>query len=114
MKLAEYNKKKHYGEASGTSAIVDDNLQMKLNEYGIYEEIVLSDQVDQIDPLVEFVSPNLNKKINESDIANSLYSDIDGINYDKRLGYFKSLYAGHVAEGTFRERASSGDRKSVV
>lgn len=108
MKVAEFNEKKIFSEASGSCAVVYDKIKMNLNEYGIYEEIVMLDENAKLDPVVAYVSPNLNKEINESDIARKLYENIQDIQYDARIGYFKSLYAGHVTEGEYRENASSG------
>lgn len=108
MKVAEFNEKKVFSEASGSCAVVDNNIKMKLNEFGLYEEVVLLSKDQKLNPIVENVSPNLNQRINESDIARRLYHDIDGIQYDERIGYFTSLYAGHVTEGEYREKASSG------
>lgn len=108
MKVAEFNEKKVFSEASGSCAVVDNNIKMKINEFGLYEEVVLLSEDQKLNPMVEHVSPNLNQRINESDIARRLYHDIDGIQYDERIGYFTSLYAGHVTEGEYREKASSG------
>src|SRR5690625_1251692 len=108
MKVAEYNVKKRFSEASGSAAVVDDNIKMQLNEYGNYEETVLLNESDELDPIVKYVSPNLNEEVNETDIAKKLYNNIDDINYDKRIGYYTSLYAGYVNEGDYRENASSG------
>lgn len=108
MRVAEFNAKKVFSEASGSCAVVNDNIEMILNEYGLYEEIVSLDEDNQLDPDVEYVSPNLNGKINESEIAKKLYENIEGIHYDNQIGYYTSLYAGHVLEGDFREKASSG------
>ena len=108
MKVAEFNAKKIFSEASGSCAVVDDNIKMELNEYGMYEEKVLLDEDYELSPLIEFVSPNLNEEINELDIAKNLYNNIEGIHHDKRIGYYTSLYAGHISEGDYREKASSG------
>ncbi len=108
MKVAEFKAKKIFSEASGSCAVVDDNIKMNLNEYGIYEEIVSLSEDYDLDPVVEYVSPNLNEEINESEIAKDLYENIQGIQYDERIGYFTSLYAGHVNEGEYRDNGSSG------
>ena len=52
MKVAEFKAKKIFSEASGSCAVVDDNIKMNLNEYGIYEEIVLLDEDDELDQLL--------------------------------------------------------------
>lgn len=108
MKVKEFNARKIYSEASGSCSVVDDRMTMKLNEYGIYEEIITADPESELSPLVEYVSPSLNREVDESDIAKKLYNDINGIHFDDRIGYYKSLYAGHVTEGDFRDEASSG------
>lgn len=108
MKVAEFNAKKIFSEASGSCAVVNKNIKINLNEYGIYEEIVSLAEDHELDPVVEYVSPNLNEQIDESEIAQKLYENIQGIQYDDRIGYFISLYAGHVKEGEYRENASSG------
>ncbi|WP_017470977.1 Coenzyme F420 hydrogenase/dehydrogenase, beta subunit C-terminal domain [Amphibacillus jilinensis] len=108
MKVAEFNVKKRFSEASGSCAVVDDNIKMELNKYGVYEETVLVNEDYELDSIVEYVSPNLNEEINESEIAEKLYDNIKEINYDKRIGYYISLYAGYVNEGDYREKASSG------
>lgn len=108
MKVTEFNAKKMFSEVSGSCAVVDENIKIELNEYGIYEEKILLDETNELNTVIEFVSPNLNKEFNESDIANKLYKNVCGIKYDKRIGYYTSLYAGHVNEGDFRKNASSG------
>lgn len=108
MRVEEFNKKKYFSEASGSCSVVDSNISMVLNEYGIYEEKVIDESKIELNSLVEKVSPNLNQEISETEIANELYSDVKDINYDKRIGYYKSLYIGHVVEGDYRKNASSG------
>lgn len=108
MKVNEFEKKKVYSEVSGATAVVDENIKIELNDFGIYEEKVLTNKNHELNPLVSYVSPNLNEVTNESVIAKKLYSKIDGIKFDERLGYYKSLYAGYVSEGDYRENASSG------
>lgn len=85
MKVAEFKAKKIFSEASGSCAVVDDNIKMHLNEYGIYEEIVLLDEDDELDPVVEYVSPNLNSDANETEISKKLYGNIQEIQYDREL-----------------------------
>lgn len=107
MKVLEFNQKKKFSEASGVCAVVSDDIVMELNEYGNYEEKVLLGAEEVLDSDVEFASPNLNSEVNETDIADRLFK-ADDISFDLRLGYYRSLYAGHVIEGDYRVRASSG------
>lgn len=108
MEITKFNARKVFSEASGSSAVVEDKIQMNLNEFGIYEEKVLLNEDSQLEPIVNYVSPNLNEEINESDIARELYDEIEGIKYDKRIGYYMALYAGHVTESNYHENSSSG------
>lgn len=107
MNLEEFKIKKQYSEASGVMAVVDDNIYMELNDYGLYEEMLYDDSRGINDQAV-FVSPNLNEDFDETIIANQLYENQNGIQFDKKLGYYNSLYVGYVKEGDFREKASSG------
>jgi coenzyme F420 hydrogenase subunit beta len=108
MKVSQYNQKKYYSEGSGVPVLVEPNITMKLNDYGIYEEQVNLNDDQELHPNVEYVSPYLNDKVNESDISDLLYKNIEGIHYDNSLGYYLSLYAGYVKEGDYRLQASSG------
>src|SRR5699024_5302044 len=107
LKASEFNSKKMYSEASGSVSVVDRNIKMELNEYGLYKETIV-DSEKELNNLVPMVSPNLNNHTSETEIANYLYSNIDNINFDKRIGYYSSLYVGYVKEGEYREHASSG------
>lgn len=108
MKVKEYNEIKKFSEASGTAAIVEENITMKLNKYGLYEESIHLSPEKKISSLIEYVSPNFNTHINEDDIGRKLYKNIDNIQHDNRIGYYLSCYAGYVAEGEYRKNASSG------
>ncbi|WAT23969.1 Coenzyme F420 hydrogenase/dehydrogenase, beta subunit C-terminal domain [Aerococcus urinaeequi] len=107
MNISEFELKKVYSEASGSTSVVDSNIKMKLNKNGLYEEVIV-DSDKELNDLVPFVSPNLNDRITETEIADQLYENIENIDYDERLGYYSSLYVGYVNEGEFRKDASSG------
>lgn len=108
MKVSEFNKIKKYSEGSGVIAAVEPNIKMNFNEYGTYEEIVNTDSDIELNAAVERVSPNFNTERNETLISEELFSNIENIQFDERLGFYKSLYVGHVKEGTFRDDATSG------
>ncbi|MHC3376684.1 Coenzyme F420 hydrogenase/dehydrogenase, beta subunit C-terminal domain [Ligilactobacillus equi] len=95
------NRLKSYNEASGVISYYN-NSKIKLNEYGEYEE-----KIDNT-TILNGISPNYTDITNEDEISKELYGNLDGIFYDKRIGYYKSLYVGHVAEGNYRKNASSG------
>lgn len=107
MKISEFEEKQKYSEASGSTSVVDSNILMEMNEFGLYEEKIVNPSI-AISQLVKEVSPNLNAKINETNIAQELYNHYDNILFDERIGYYKSLYVGHVSEGSYRKNASSG------
>lgn len=108
MNVFEFNKKKVFSEGSGVCAVVENKIEMVLNNFGIYEEKIDECYDFELNPLVDRVSPNLNNNINESIIAEKLYAKLDNIKFDDRLGYYKSLYIGHVIEEDFRINGSSG------
>ncbi|MEE5988842.1 Coenzyme F420 hydrogenase/dehydrogenase, beta subunit C-terminal domain [Ligilactobacillus equi] len=95
------NRLKSYNEASGVISYYN-NSKIKLNEYGEYEE-----KIDNT-TILNGISPNYTDITNEDEISKELYGNLDDIFYDKRIGYYKSLYVGHVAEGNYRKNASSG------
>lgn len=113
MKVAQFEKRKKYSEASGVMAVVDPNIEMKMNKYGLYEEKVINPKQD-ISKVAQSVSPNFNTEINESLIASELYSKDHSIKFDERLGYYNSLYVGHVLENDYRKNASSGGMGSWI
>src|SRR5699024_6102662 len=80
---------------------------MKLNNFGLYEERVKNKHKFNFEN-VSKVSPNFNRKYNESTIGKELFSHISGINHSKKLGYYLTNYIGYVNEGNIREKASSG------
>ena len=108
MKVTEFNERKKFSESSGVTAYADDGLSMRLNEFGIYEEVVIQEGKSEISPMVSYISPIFNTETNESIIAHKLFSQHNGIQFDERVGYYLSLYAGHVTEGDYREHGSSG------
>lgn len=97
----ENNKLKSFNESSGVCSYYINNKNF-LNEYGEYEE-----NIDNFS-LANGLSPNYTDSTNESLVAQELYSDVEEIQYDSRIGYYKSLYIGHVLEENYRKNASSG------
>lgn len=98
-----------YDFGTGTWAVVNNKIKMKLDQYGEYHPIVedgarFSDR--ELRQLKESCL-SLSSK-NESDISNELFSNIPNINHSSRLGYYSDLYVGHVCEGEFRKNGSSG------
>ncbi|CAK2010511.1 Coenzyme F420 hydrogenase/dehydrogenase, beta subunit C-terminal domain [Vibrio crassostreae] len=108
MKVKEFNSKKIYSDVSGISSYVDNRIKIEMNSYGLYEEVINDDITGDLSPLVQKVSPYLNNKMSISDVAETLFSEHECIRHDDRIGYYKSLFVGHVKEGEYRENASSG------
>lgn len=107
MKKTEFDEKKIYSEASGSVSVVDSNIRMRINDFGLFQEELIDSNIE-LSEKVKKVSPNLNSEINETSIAQELYGHYDNIYFDEQLGYYQSLYIGHVSEGDYRENASSG------
>lgn len=95
------NKIKSFNEASGIYSYYANKKNI-LNEYGEYEEDISDISI------ANGISPAYTDSTNESLVANELYSNVDKIKFDSRIGYYKSLYIGHVVEGDYRKNASSG------
>src|SRR5690606_26704947 len=47
-------------------------------------------------------------------IAERLYGGSSDVSFDKRIGYYRHVYAGHVSEPGYRENGSSGGLVSWV
>lgn len=100
--------KNGYSYGSGAFAVLNKKIKMELNEYGEYKPNFKYALTDNEEIQLQMVSPNSNKSPNEDEISKKFYGEVTGIKYDKRIGYYKELYAGHVIEGNYRENASSG------
>lgn len=101
-----------YSYGTGVSAYADERIAIEWNEYGEYKPVfVNADEASNTNgqriPL-SLIEPMMDGSPNESEVADDLYKNISGIQYHERLGYYSDLYAGHVTEGDFRTRASSG------
>lgn len=88
----------------GACAVSDDSIKIKMNQYGLYipifDEKVESDDKAQVCP---FISVE-----NETTLGEKYFSNLEGIQYQKQIGYYHRLYAGYVTEGDFRRNGSSG------
>lgn len=108
MKIKKFNINKKYSESSGIIPYYDSNFEMILNEYGIFEEKTSLPINSEINESTLECCPNFNFMLNEDDIGIELFSNINGIKHDKRIGYYKSLYVGYVKEADYRLNGSSG------
>lgn len=85
----------------GACAFSNPALDVSRNDFGLLEPQGDTSSIN------EQVCPFLSDK-NEDDLALELYSAVKEIRHDKKIGYYDSLYAGHVTEGGCREKSSSG------
>lgn len=101
-----------YSFGTGVWSVIDPSIKMFLDEYGVYKPNIdnykSSNISSEVFEKIKSVTVESGDALNEDVISKKLFGDIDGVNYNKELGYYKSLYAGHVTEGNFRENASSG------
>lgn len=101
-----------YSYGTGACAVVNRKIKMELNEFGEYrpniEQALKGKEAQKKGLSILKVCPNSAKSLNEDQISEKLFREIPGIKYEKRVGYYKDLYAGHVVEGDYREKASSG------
>jgi coenzyme F420-reducing hydrogenase beta subunit len=101
-----------YSFGTGAWSVVNEKIKMKIDEYGEYIPYLENGDYELISEAelkrIKSVSLSLEGSFNEDDISKDLYKNVNGITFDKRLGYYKSLYVGHVIEGKYRENASSG------
>lgn len=100
--------KNGYSYGSGVSAVLDSRVKMKLNKYGEYEPDISQVLLENDDVHLQKITPNSDLSQNESEIGKELYENVENIKFDRRIGYYKDLYAGYVLEGDYRENASSG------
>lgn len=107
MKKEQFNKIKKFSDANGILAYLDKNVSMRINNLGLYEE-VLADIADEIpDKFIDSIS-TLNGKNNEQELGEELFGKSVGIKYNPRIGYYLNLYAGHVIDDNIRLGSSSG------
>ncbi|TIN26422.1 Coenzyme F420 hydrogenase/dehydrogenase, beta subunit C-terminal domain [Mesorhizobium sp.] len=79
-------------------------MRIVMNDNGQYEAVATP--VDENDQDLRSVCPFSDTAINEDEIGRSIFGD--GCEYVMNIGYFHKVHAGHVIEGDFRDRGSSG------
>lgn len=99
-----------YDFGTGSWAVVNPRITMKLDVYGEYHPYISSGgnmfTVEEAKLLKETCLSTSKK--NESDVAEELFSKVPNIRYEKRIGYYLGLYVGHVLQGNYRKNGSSG------
>lgn len=98
-----------YNYGTGITDSIDERLDIKMNEYGIYTSYVHKEKENNSGKeLISKIEPMLNRDLDETIISRELYGHYEDIEYNKKIGYYRDLYAGYIIEGDYRERASSG------
>lgn len=107
MDIKTFNQLKLYSDANGVSTIIDPNIKMVFNQFGLYEEYI-NPKITDINDQVKNVMSHLYTHTHETKIGKKLFGSVANIKYDQQLGYYKHLYAGYVKEGNYREIATAG------
>lgn len=89
----------------GACAVVSNNIQISRNEYGLKtanynSNALLENDISQICPFAT--------SLNESTLGEKLFSNIDSIKFEPKLGYYLALYAGKINDDNQRIATSSG------
>lgn len=85
-----------------------DSVKINFVEEGYYKA-----KINFATDLNSQVCPFSSDAKNETLLAESLYGN-ESLNYDERVGYFKSVYAGYVNDNYQRENSSSGGLTSWI
>ena len=80
------------------------SLKMDITPNGNYEPY----KITSTDSETDVVCPFADHDINEDIISEKLFSKTDQIKREREVGFYKSIYAGFVNEGNFRQNGSSG------
>lgn len=105
---------KGYAVRSGVYSVVDPSISMRMNEYGEYYPVLPKKIPEHVYESLLKVDMMSDESDSEDEIASKLFSHIKDVKYNQILGYYTSLYAGHVLEGNYREKGSSGGFTSWI
>jgi len=89
------------------AAVGGSFLRMELDELGLFKpEWSKAPVPEALEADLAALCPFSDRCLDEHQIGRQLYQGL-GM-FDRKLGYYRSVYAGFVIEGDFRERGSSG------
>ncbi len=95
-----------FSTRSGVFTAVSPKISMALNSFGEYDYVVdgplTAGELKRIEDLDGL------QHADEDQISDWLFGDRGDNQHDPVLGYYRSLYCGHVREGDFRAKGSSG------
>lgn len=97
-----------YCVGCGSCAVVNEDVSIKLDEYGQYVATSTKKFDYRIEEKMQGVCPFSNYSDDENKLSQDIYSSVNNVKYDQRIGYYLENYAGHVNKGGFRDRGSSG------
>lgn len=83
----------------------DQSSEIELDQMGMYKPLLLHSGSDRANALE--ICPFSDNGENEDGIAKKKF-ELVGSEYDEKIGYYNSLYVGHVSSGAFREKGTSG------
>lgn len=107
--------KNGYDVGSGVLAAVNSDVRVVLNKFGQFVSVYYEKSPVIPDDALQAVSAMADGQIgNECTISQRLFGDKEGIKQDNIIGHYLDLFAGHVAEGDFRENGSSGGFASWI
>lgn len=94
------------------ASVVDSPVEMRMDDFGQYRPF-LRDRHSRGDAATELdlVCPFSERALDEDALAEENLGDMD---HDWRVGKYMDILAGHVEEGTFRRRGSSGGFTSWI
>lgn len=94
---------------TGITAFCSKKIQMKFNEFGEYFPYIddISKLTDEEITKIRHTNLVLNNR-NRNELAKNLFEHNPEIYFNKKIGYYSSLYIGYVKEGEYRKNGSSG------
>ena len=81
-------------------------LRIELDAYGCLQATAKS-TAPSLAAIDSAVCPFSETALNEDELGKNLF-DSDGVKHDSKIGYYRETWAGHVADGQYRELGSSG------
>jgi coenzyme F420 hydrogenase subunit beta len=95
---------------SGVEDVYDSNLHTVLDKFGQY---TVDYKVGK-DKTITKILLNSDNSRNEDDIAKTTFSKTPKIRHNDKIGYYLTLYVGHVVQDNYRKNGSSGGFVSWV
>lgn len=88
------------------ASVPNSPIRIEMNEYGMYQAVVVEKSDPQIMKVLSMVCPFANEFMDERSVAKELFEA--NCKYNERIGYYLKVFAGFVIENDFRKNGSSG------